>query len=107
MVRELWEETGLAGVELGPCVWTREKAVVLFGELTHGIERYFVARVAGLEVSDANQFDYERAVYSEVRWWPVDAIRASDETFYPIGLADLLEPVIAGYLPSPPIAIDE
>ncbi len=66
-----------------------------------------MARVAGLEVSDANQFDYERAVYSEVRWWPVDAIRASDETFYPIGLADLLEPVIAGYLPSPPIAIDE
>jgi ADP-ribose pyrophosphatase YjhB (NUDIX family) len=76
--RELCEETGLAGVELGPCVWTREKEVVLFGEWTRGVERYFLARVSDVEVSNANQLDYERAVYQEVRWWPVDAIRASN-----------------------------
>jgi len=104
-IRELWEETGLQDVVLGPCVWTREKEVMLFGEWTRGVERYFLARVPGAEVSNANQHDYERAVYREVRWWPVDAIRASAETFYPEGMADLIEPLIAGELPSEPIPL--
>jgi 8-oxo-dGTP pyrophosphatase MutT (NUDIX family) len=104
-IRELGEETGLADIELGPCVWMREKVVMLFGELTRGVERYFLARVADAEVSNANQLDYERAVYTDVRWWPVDAIRASDETFYPEGLADLLAPIVAGDLPNAPVAL--
>lgn len=106
-IRELYEETGLTDVELGPCVWTREKETVLFGTLTRGVERYFPVRVAGVAVSNANQLDYERAVYHEVRWWPVDAIRASGETFYPDGLANLLEPLIAGELPMEPIPLTE
>jgi len=59
-IRELAEETGLREVELGPCVWTREKEVVLGGEWIRGIERYFLVRVSGIEMSNANQFDYER-----------------------------------------------
>lgn len=50
-IRELWEETGLRDVVLGPRVWTREKVVMLFGEWTRGVERYFLARVEGAEVS--------------------------------------------------------
>lgn len=106
-IRELWEETGLRDVVLGPCVWTCEKVVMLFGERTRGVERYFLARVPDVEVSNANQLDYERAVYHEVRWWPLDAIRASGETFYPDGLADLLAPVISGPLPTEPVPLRE
>jgi 8-oxo-dGTP pyrophosphatase MutT (NUDIX family) len=104
-IRELWEETGLAGVALGPCVWTREKVVMLFGEWTRGVERYFLAWVSDIEVSNANQLEYERMVYTEVRWWSVNAIRVSTETFYPEGLADLLAPIVAGDLPNVPVAL--
>lgn len=106
--RELWEETGLRNIELGPWVWSRQKHRVHFGELTPGQEeRYFLVRVSGAVISNANQFDYEREVYTDVRWWSVDAIRASSETFYPEGLADLLEPLIAGALPAEPVALRE
>lgn len=104
-IRELYEETSLTDVVLGPCVWTREKEVVLFGEPTRGVERYFLVRVTGSEVSNANQLNYERAVYAEARWWPVDAIRESGETFYPEGLAGLLAPLIAGDVPARPVAL--
>jgi len=104
-IREVFEETGLRDVVLGLCVWTREKVVMLFGEWTRGVERYFLARVPDVEVSNANQLEYERAVYAEARWWPVGAIRASGETFYPEGLADLLAPLIAGALPAEPIPL--
>lgn len=69
------------------------------------MERYFLARIPDVEVSNANQLDYQRAVYHAVRWWPVDAIQASAETFYPEGLADLLAPLIAGKLPAEPIPL--
>lgn len=102
-IRELWEETGLRNVALGPCVWTREKEIALGGEWIRGVERYFLVRVSGVEVTNANQFDYERDVYREVRWWSLPALRASGETFYPEGLSNLIEPLIAGMIPLAPI----
>lgn len=106
-IRELWEETGLTDVALGPCVWTREKDGMLFGEWTRAVERYFLVRVAGpdVEISAANQLDYERAVYHEMRWWSVAALRASDDLVFPEGLADLLAPLVAGQLPETPVSL--
>lgn len=102
-IRELAEETGLRDVMLGPCVWTREKEGVLGGEWICGVERYFLVRVSGVEVTNANQLDYEREVYAEARWWPLAALRASGETFYPEGLSDLIAPLIAGVIPAEPV----
>ncbi|MDQ3655056.1 MAG: NUDIX domain-containing protein [Chloroflexota bacterium] len=62
-LRELWEETGLDGVELGPWVWWREKTGVIFGKPVRSRERYYIVRVHGVTVSSANQLDYEREVY--------------------------------------------
>lgn len=104
--RELWEETGLRDIGLGPWVWSREKDRVLFGELTRGQEeRYFLVRVSGAVISNANQFDYERAAYQRHGWWSVAAIRASTDLFFPVGLADLLAPLVAGVLPKEPITL--
>jgi hypothetical protein len=53
-------------------------------------------------VSNPNLFDYELDVYNEIRWWSLLALCASSEIFYPEGLPDLLEPLIAGIIPPEP-----
>ncbi len=102
-IRELAEETGLRHVTLGPCVWTREKEAELGGAWMRGVERYFLARVSGVEVTNAHQLDHEREAYAEARWWTLAALRASDETFYPEGLPALIAPLIAGVIPPAPV----
>ncbi len=106
--RELWEETGITGVELGPWVWWREKAAELFGEMTLSRERYYLVRTTNHQyISDENQLEHERLHYRTHHWWSLDALRASDDTFFPLGLADLLEPLIAGNLPTEPVRLLE
>ena len=102
-IRELWEETGLRDVALGPCVWTREKEAMLGDEWIRGVERYFLVRVSGVEITNAHQLDHERVVYAEARWWPLAALQASDEIIYPAGLPDLIAPLIAGVVPPEPV----
>jgi 8-oxo-dGTP pyrophosphatase MutT (NUDIX family) len=102
-IRELAEETGLSDVALSPCVWTREKEVVLGGEWIRGVERYFLVRVSGVNVTNAYQLDHEREVYAEARWWPLAALQASNDIFYPEGLPDLITPLIAGDIPPEPV----
>ncbi len=104
-LRELWEETGVDGVSLGPWVWSREKDGVLFGELIRAVERYYVVHVHGVTYSRANQLDYEREVYRQHRWWPLAEIAASEETFFPEDLANLLAPLLAGEIPVEPVAL--
>ena len=104
-IRELAEETGLSDVALGPCVWTREKEVVLGDEWIRGVERYFLVRVSGVNVTNAYQLDHEREVYAEARWWPLAALRASNDIFYPAGLPDLIASLIAGDIPPQPVHI--
>lgn len=103
--RELWEETGIEGIPLGPWVWSRQKHVVLFGQPTRGIERYYLVPVGNVAIHAGNQLDHEREVYQDHRWWPLAQIEASDEIFFPEGLAGLLGPLLAGELPTQPIAL--
>ena len=104
-IRELWEETGIDGVTLGPWVWSREKDGFMAGEPVHSVERYYLVRVDEVEVSTENQFAYERDAYYEHRWWSLEAIRASSEVFYPEGLTQLLEPLMAGVYPEEPVIL--
>jgi len=104
-LRELWEETGLDGVGLGPWVWSRTTDMVLFGKLGRSVERYYLVRVRDVVVTSANQLDHEREVYQQQRWWPLAEIEASDETFFPEGLAGLLAPLLAGEIPAGPIVL--
>jgi 8-oxo-dGTP pyrophosphatase MutT (NUDIX family) len=104
-LRELWEETGIEGVELGPWVWSREKEGLIFGEWMRSVERYYLVRVGDITISTANQFNYEQAAYQRHGWWSVDAIRTSTEVFFPEGLADHLDRLLAGHSSSPPLDI--
>ena len=41
----------------------------------------------------------------DIRWWTLDELRALTEDVYPLGLADILPPLMAGDLPAEPVAI--
>ena len=103
-VRELWEETGLSGEDLGPCVWRRRHVFRFRDALYEAIERYFLLRTREFEPTPAALEDYEVGDIAESRWWSADEIaEASDETFVPRRLASLLEPILAGRVPDAPI----
>jgi 8-oxo-dGTP pyrophosphatase MutT (NUDIX family) len=88
--RELWEETGITGFVLGPCVFTREKSMTFPDAVVHFRERYFSMRVPHAAISLENHTDVERRVYRAHRWWSADELDATDEAFFPERLADLV-----------------
>ena len=104
-LRELWEETGVSGVALGPCVWTRRHIWRWGDAWNDSYERFYPLRVANVRVAPAALDPLERQYLRESRWWslPEIAAAAPAETFVPRRLAELLPPIIAGNLPAAPI----
>ncbi|MFC4060229.1 NUDIX domain-containing protein [Planomonospora corallina] len=90
--REVREELGVNGVELGPELATRSSDHLVAGRPVRQVERYYVARVhAGMVRPEAaTQPDEIRGW----RWWSLAELAASDQTVYPVGLSDL----VVGYL---------
>lgn len=106
-IREMWEETGISGVPIGPLLWTR-RAVHRAGSVPYiGDERYYLVRCGMPEITSENQLESEKTAYTAHVWWSLETLRASPDTFWPAGLADLLEPVIAGFLPKESIRLPE
>ena len=105
--RELWEETGLADVELGPCVWQRRQTWRWEERLYDSPERFFLARVKHLEVAPQALGEIESSSLLGHRWWSVPELAASSAVFIPRDLATLLPPLIAGDLPPEPLEVGE
>jgi 8-oxo-dGTP pyrophosphatase MutT (NUDIX family) len=104
-LRELAEETGIAGVRLNGWIWSREKDGMIGNEPVRAVERYFLVRAEPGMVHTRNQLAYEREVYQQFGWWSVDQLRMSSETAYPAGLADLLDRLIETGVPGEPISL--
>ncbi|HEX5940241.1 MAG TPA: NUDIX domain-containing protein [Dehalococcoidia bacterium] len=103
--RELWEETGLSDLLIGPRVWQRRQAWRWGGHTIDSDEQFFVVRTPRTAISPVQPTAvYE--IFHDIRWWSVDEIRAAaDEVFAPRDLADLLEPLLAGNIPEEPLVI--
>jgi 8-oxo-dGTP pyrophosphatase MutT (NUDIX family) len=104
-LRELAEETGLTGVELGPQLWEREIVFPANGRRYRQRERYYLARAEPFEVAVQGMEDYERAMLGEHRWWSAEEIAASTDRFAPRRLAQLLEKLLAEGPPPEPIDV--
>ena len=104
-LRELWEETGLTGIELGPWVWSRRHVFRWRDELLESIERFFLVRTEEFEVVPTALDPYEAAELQGHRWWSVADIQAASgvQTFVPRRLGELLSSLLEGDIPISPI----
>lgn len=101
--RELFEETGLTGETLGPCIWTRRHVFEFKGVWLDEVEQFFVVRLAqAAEISTANFEAHEVTFMPEHRWWSANEIAASGDWFAPRLLATLLPPIVRGEYPVAP-----
>jgi 8-oxo-dGTP pyrophosphatase MutT (NUDIX family) len=103
-VRELAEEIGLVvdpAQLLGP-VWLRRAVGPLLGELVDARETYLALRDVVHEVDVSGQTELEAYEDQPHRWWTVEEIGASDETFVPAGLAGLLQQLLDEPFPGAP-----
>ena len=88
--RETFEETGFT-VEIGACVWHRRHQMKDQGWDQY--ERYFVARVPYPSDVNGGKMDSYITGY---RWWTLEEIEASEETFAPRRIAELLPAILLG-----------
>lgn len=102
--REILEETGMAGAQLGPVVWTRE-GVLEIPEPTRFEESYILARCPGGEPARDGWNALERELIDDIRWWTRQELLATAEPVFPPGLAGLLDDIVAGRLPAEPFRI--
>ena len=103
-VRELAEEIGLVvepGELEGP-VWLRRFVGPFAGEDIDNRETYFLLRDVVHEVDPSGRTELELLGEEPHRWWSVDEIAASGETFAPRDLADALPELLTGPWAGPP-----
>jgi len=98
--REVTEEAGVDIKSVGPCVWVRRGRLVRDGEPRSYVERYFLCQVPPGHVARLPTDSRERIV--DRRWWSLEAIAQSQDTFFPDGLASLLKPLRDGDVPEAP-----
>jgi 8-oxo-dGTP pyrophosphatase MutT (NUDIX family) len=76
--REVAEETGLAGVEVGPCVWQHDARFTFAGLRFDQLEHIHVARWSGeAAAADRRELEYlEALAFSGTEWWSLDDLIA-------------------------------
>lgn len=109
--RELLEETGMDGVELGGCVWRQHSRFVFAGIHFDQDEQIHVGRVLRV-VSDgwrpAGLESLEAAAFKGQRWWPLDdldALVAAGGRVIPAWLPAQLRQYLADGPPRTPVDI--
>lgn len=99
-LREIEEETGLSAVSLGPVVWYGEDSIRSGDRGITFKEHFIVAHSKTEDVRKDRWTEHERQQILEMRWWSIHEINESSDAIYPIGLHDLLTPILAGEYPT-------
>jgi G:T/U-mismatch repair DNA glycosylase/ADP-ribose pyrophosphatase YjhB (NUDIX family) len=105
IVRELAEECGLRGFELGPCIWTRERWVQ-WPRWGGQAERIFLVRTDAFE--PAPEWSAEELAAENVfeqRWWTLEELEASRELFAPSRLPQLVRDLVEDGPPPEPLDV--
>jgi len=104
-LRELAEETGLTEIELGPLVAYDTVSFSFRGQRYEQDQWFLLARTHGTELDVSGSAGEEHAQLLTARWWTVAELRVTEETVYPIGLAELVERLLADGPPVPAVRL--
>jgi TDG/mug DNA glycosylase family protein len=86
--RELLEETGLRGQEIGPVVFERTHVLPGTRRLVEQTDRFYVVRVDRLDVEPT--IDLAAENLTGHRWWTMDELETTGERVSPSNLAELV-----------------
>ena len=102
--RELLEETGLKGFEIGPLVWTRDHTGTCEGRPFRQVESFYLIETPRFTPTNEHQPEpVEIRAFRGFRWWPLEEIEASEEIFVPRRLGPLLRDLVENGPPEQPI----
>lgn len=90
--RELREETGLEvrPEDLGEAVFENYAEFAFNGKLLRQRNHFFTLRTEPFEISTDGFDAMEQHTHVAHRWWTVEALRETDETYFPEELAELV-----------------
>ena len=104
--RELAEEAGLDGVELGPLVWTRTHVFALGVKWDGQTEVYFLVRTPPFEPRPSHSWEQLNAEgVTDIRWWTLDELEAAEALFAPRRLPALIRALLLHGPPSEPVDV--
>lgn len=103
--RELAEETGITGAQIGPCIWVQHVEFDFGGLHFDQDERIHVAWCHAGTYAPAALEALEAVAFQGGRWWTIEELLASEVPLLPERLRELLPPIMAGDLPDPPLDI--
>jgi 8-oxo-dGTP pyrophosphatase MutT (NUDIX family) len=104
-LREIAEETGITGIEVGPLLWTRICSFPFDGRRWDQDEWYFLVRTARTATSMDGLTELERRSVAGLRWWTSAELSATRETVYPTRLAGLLKTLLDEGPPAAPVVL--
>ncbi|MFE7709848.1 NUDIX hydrolase [Streptomyces sp. NPDC057486] len=104
-LRELAEETGIMGVELGPVLWQRICSFPFDGRRWDQDEWYYLARTTQTETDLSGLTGLEQRSVSGLRWWTCSELSVARETVYPTRLAGLLRTLLDEGPPRTPVVL--
>ncbi|HZZ87673.1 MAG TPA: NUDIX domain-containing protein [Caulobacteraceae bacterium] len=104
--REIVEETGFTDAVLGPMVW-RDEVILRDIEQEKRLfqQFYVVARTRGGEPTRDGWLPHEHQLTDDMRWWTLGELQFTADPVYPIGMATLLEDVLAGRFAPEPLLV--
>jgi 8-oxo-dGTP diphosphatase len=107
IVRELAEEVGLSGVEIGPWIWTREHVFPFWdGSWDGQVERYAFIRTPAFEPQPRFTPEQLAAEFvTGMRWWTQEELASSGEVFAPRRLPELVAALLRDGPPGEPVDV--
>ncbi|MEU8627691.1 NUDIX domain-containing protein [Streptomyces sp. NPDC048669] len=97
VLRELGEELGATDVLLVAQIAERSQNHPVGGREVRQVEKYFLARIAASDIDQSRATQTDNIQSS--RWWTLSELRATSETVYPSGLADLIADILSNGTP--------
>lgn len=103
LVREIYEETGLKDIEIGPNVWNTKSHLLYKNEPIVFDEIFVVVHTKQKQLSFENFTYDEKQFIKRLRWWSLEDILQSTEIIYPIILKEYLPDILKGNYPKIPL----